>query len=82
MPLWGVHGFIKWKHSFYVPSNGEPPHKSGKSRSPWQPTSRATILSGGVRVWTSSQREGASGAIECKETIAVTKPNGERSTLN
>ena len=36
-------------HSFYVPSNGELPHRSGTNQSPWQPASHATMLSGGFK---------------------------------
>ena len=42
-------------HSFYIPSNGELPHKSETSQSPWQPANRVIMLSGGIGVQTSGR---------------------------
>ena len=79
MPLWDLHGSQNESNSFYVPSNHELPHGSGVSRSPWQPTSHTTMLSGGTRVQTSGLRGSTSGTIKCKGTIAITEFDGERS---
>ena len=69
-------------HSIHVPLDGELPHGRRTSWFPWLPAIRAPMLSGGIRVRTSSQRRGTSGAIKCKEARTIIEPGEERSIYN